>query len=181
MVKLRAYEKSKDVVQIEESIKISKYLDDVGCDAIEVSCGIIADGFWSSRGIFPFEIMKQDVRVKQLPKFILPVVKPILEKQMGSPKPYRLFNLDSAMKIKESVNIPVIVVGGIREIEDVEDIIQNEKCDYVSMAKPFIIEPNLVNKFKDKKQTKSRCIDWNYCLIGGEVRPLKCYYVKVSK
>ena len=54
---------------------------------------------------------------------------------MGSPKPYRLFNLDSAMKFKESVNIPVIVVGGI---------------------------------------------DCNYCLIGGEVRPLKYYYVKVS-
>ena len=53
LAKISAYEKSKDGMKIAEAIKISKYLEDVGCDAIEVSCGIVEDGFLSSRGDVP--------------------------------------------------------------------------------------------------------------------------------
>lgn len=49
------------------------------------------------------------------------------------------------------------------------------------MSRPFIIEPNIVNKFKEGKRSESRCINCNYCLIGGEEHPLKCYYGKLGK
>lgn len=49
------------------------------------------------------------------------------------------------------------------------------------MSRPFIIEPNIVNKFKEVKRSESRCINCNYCLIGGEEHPLKYYYGKLGK
>ena len=182
LAKINAYEKSYDGMTIEEAVKISKYLEAFGCHAIEVSCGIAEDGFWGIRGDFPFEIMAVDhYRMRSIPNIIKPFIKPILKKQFGSPKPYELYNLASAEKIKKQVDIPVIVVGGIRKIEDIQKIIEEGLCDFVSMSRPFIIEADIVNKFKEGKQTQSKCIHCNYCLIGGEERPLKCYYGKLGK
>lgn len=180
IAKINAYEKSKDGMNIDEAIKVSRYLEQSGCDGIEVSSGIAEDGFWIFRGEFPYEIMKRDsFRIKKIPRVIRNSVKPLVKGQYGSPTPYGLYNLDSAEKIKKQVNIPVIVVGGVRKIDEIEKIIEDNKSDVVGMARPFIIEPNIVNKFKEGKQTESRCINCNYCIIGVEERPLRCYYGKI--
>lgn len=182
IAKINAYEKSNDGMNIEEAIKISKHLEDIGCDAIDVSCGIAEDGFWTTRGEFPFEIMSHDnYRIKKIPGIFREIAKPLIKKKFESPKPYELYNLDSAEKIKNKVNIPVIVVGGIRKIDEIKEIIEGNKGDVVAMSRPFIIEPNIVNKFKEGKQAESRCINCNYCIIGVEERPLKCYYGKLPK
>lgn len=181
LAKINAYEKSADGMQLEEAIVIAKYLEKYGCDAIEVSNGIIEDGFWFSRGDFPFNIIVEDnFRLKHIPVFLRPLIKPVLEKQLQSPQPYSLFNLNSAEQIRKAVNIPVIVVGGIRKLSEIRDIIENDRCDFVSMAKPLIIEPNLVQKFKTGAQMESKCINCNYCVIGIEARPLKCYYGRTN-
>lgn len=180
LAKINAYEKSEDGVKIEEAVKVSQYLEEFGCDAIEVSCGITEEGLLTIRGDFPFEIIAADnFRIKNLPGILKPLIKPVLKKQLAAPRPYELYNLDSAKEIKRHVGIPVIVVGGIRKIEDIRDIIENNKCDFVSMSRPFIIEPNIVSKFKEGIQTESKCINCNYCQIGIEERPFKCYYGKI--
>jgi 2,4-dienoyl-CoA reductase-like NADH-dependent reductase (Old Yellow Enzyme family) len=58
-------------------------------------------------------------------------------------------------------------------------VAQNKKFNIISMARPFIIEPDLVNKFKAGKQTKSKCIQYNFCIIGDENGSLRCSYGKV--
>lgn len=95
-------------------------------------------------------------------------------------KPYRLFNVSAAGDIKKHVDIPVIVVGGIRSLEEMSSILENGQSDYVSLCRPFIIEPSLVNKLKDGKQKESKCIDCAYCLLGVANRPLRCYYGKIN-
>ena len=62
---------------------------------------------------------------------------------MKQPKPLLKYNLDAATRIKEAVSIPVIVVGGINNMDDVNDIFKNKKMDFVSMCRPFIIEPDI--------------------------------------
>jgi 2,4-dienoyl-CoA reductase-like NADH-dependent reductase (Old Yellow Enzyme family) len=49
----------------------------------------------------------------------------------------------------------------------------------VSLCRPFILESDLVNKFKTGKQTQSKCIQCNFCIIGSESGPLRCYYGKL--
>lgn len=53
LAKINAYEKSADGMRIDEAAKIAKMLEENGCDAIEVSSGIVEDGFWFARGEFP--------------------------------------------------------------------------------------------------------------------------------
>lgn len=85
------------------------------------------------------------------------------------------------MEIRKNVNVPIIVVGGITDLSQIEDIIDNNKCDFVSMARPFIIEPTIVKKMKEGKQTKSKCIQCNFCILGVEYEPLRCYFGKVPQ
>ncbi|EGW38821.1 NADH:flavin oxidoreductase [Desulfosporosinus sp. OT] len=180
IAKINGYEKSKDGITLEEAVLIAKCLEKSKCDGIEVSCGIAEEGFMALRGDFPFAmIAKHNHLMKRIPKILYPVVKPVLKYSFASPEPRYLYNVNSAKKIKENVKIPVIVVGGIRKLKDIEDIINNEQSDFVSMSRPFIIEPNIVKKFMEGKQQQSKCINCNYCQIGIERNPLKCYYGKI--
>ncbi len=177
LVKVNAYERSNDGMKIEEAIKISRFLEQSGCDAIEVSCGIAEEGFITARGDIPYNmVFKCNFKMKKLPKPLHPLLKPVLKLTMSSPKPYFLYNLGSAEEIRRHVKIPVVVVGGIRSIEDIKSIIEQDRCDFVSMSRPFIIEPDIVKKFKEHKSNQSKCINCNYCMIGAEEQPLKYYY-----
>lgn len=181
LVKINAYDGRKNGMRIDEAVLIAVMLEQSGCGAIEVSCGSFEDGFYPIRNEkMPLEaIMEYNFRYKNLPKAIKAVAKPFVPVFMKQPKPLLKYNLEAAIRIKKEVAIPVIVVGGINNIDDIHDIINNRNIDFVSMSRPFIIEPNIVNKFREGKQTKSKCIMCNYCVIIAEERPLKCYAGKL--
>ena len=92
----------------------------------------------------------------------------------------RKYNVPAAKALKEVVNIPVIAVGGIHDLADIESTICEDGIDFVSMCRPLILEPGLVNKKKKKKAKEVKCLSCNYCLIGLYDAPLRCYYGKCS-
>ena len=80
--------------------------------------------------------------------------------------------------IKKNVKIPIIVVGGIHKVSDMETIIKDGKADFVSMCRPFICEPDLVAKLK-KGQKEAKCLMCNYCGLIIEKEPTGCLYGKI--
>ena len=183
LVKMNAYDGRKNGMRTEEAALIAQMLETSGCAAMEVSCGFIEDGLYTMRGEkLPAEaVMEYNFKFKNLPAFVRKVAIPIARTFVKQPKPLLKYNLDAAIQIKKAVNIPVIVVGGIHSIDDINDIIENRNIDFVSMSRPFIIEPEIVSKFKKGIQTKSKCIMCNYCAIITEEQPLKCYYGMLPK
>jgi 2,4-dienoyl-CoA reductase-like NADH-dependent reductase (Old Yellow Enzyme family) len=180
IVKINGYETLKHGMSITESVKMAKLLEQVGCNGIEVSNGTIKAGLATMRGSVPWEmIVAQNDRLNKLPRFVKNIIGMIAEKAFPQPQPKNLYNLDAATAIKKAVNIPVIVVGGISNMNDIENVINMNQSDLVSMCRPFILESDLVNKFKTGKQTQSKCIQCNFCIIGVEKAPLRCYYGKV--
>jgi 2,4-dienoyl-CoA reductase-like NADH-dependent reductase (Old Yellow Enzyme family) len=179
IVKLNGYETLKNGMTIDESVKIAKLLEQVGCYGIEVSNGTMKAGLSIMRGEVPWGIIvEHDKRLRKMPEFIKKSLGIVVKRIVPQPKLKVMYNLEAAMKIKQSVKIPVIVVGGITKLEEIEEIINNDKCDAVSMSRPFILESDLVNKFKTGKQTQAKCMQCNYCAIGTEIGPLRCYYGK---
>lgn len=183
LVKLNAYDGRKDGMRVEEAVKIALMLENSGCAAIEVSCGTVEDGLYTLRGKqLPVDAaMNYSFKYKSIPGFIKTIIKPVLKTVMKQPKPLLKYNLDAATTIKNVVSIPVIVVGGINSAEDVKMIIENKNLDFVSMSRPFIIEPDIANKFSTGNQTKSKCIMCNYCIVLAEDKPLKCHYGKLPQ
>jgi 2,4-dienoyl-CoA reductase-like NADH-dependent reductase (Old Yellow Enzyme family) len=182
LVKMNAHDGRKNGMKIDESVKIAQMLEQSGCAAIEVSCGVFEDGLYTMRGEkLPADAaMKYTFKYKKLPKLVKVIAKPLLTAFMKQPKPLLNYNLEAAIQIKKSVKVPVIVVGGINNIDDINRIINDHSMDFVSLSRPFIIEPNIVAKFRQGTQTVSKCIMCNYCAIIGEEKPLKCHYGKLQ-
>ena len=182
LAKISAYDGDEGGMRLEESVRLAGLFQSAGCDALEVSCGGIDDGLNAVRTpSVPAEALVELIPWYQsLPapgKAELKKAIPIL---VNMHTPLHNYNIEAATEIKKHVDIPVIVVGGIRTLEDIEDIIREQKADYVAMCRPLIIEPNLVAKFKLGKRWKSRCIDCGYCLPGVVGGQLRCYHGKLK-
>lgn len=180
IVKISAEEKDRDGITPDIAVKTAKLLEEAGVDGIEVSCGRASEGFNMSRGGFPYAMMCADnFRFEGFHKAIFPLLKPFMKALFKSPQPIFNYNVDAAGSIKNAVSIPVIVCGGIRTAVDIASILNTGKADFVSLSRPLILEPNLVNKLKNGEQTAARCINCNFCLMGAERRPLRCYFGKL--
>ncbi|MFC1835052.1 NADH:flavin oxidoreductase, partial [Thermodesulfobacteriota bacterium] len=70
---------------------------------------------------------------------------------------------DLAERFKESVKVPIITVGGIRSPKVINDILSDGRADYVAMCRPFVREPDLINRWKSGDLARATCISCNGC------------------
>ena len=81
-------------------------------------------------------------------------------------------------KIREAIpNLTLIIVDGIRSKEVMETIINKNVADLISMSKPFVNEPDLVNLLNEG-QERASCIDCGKCLSKENFAKtmLRCFY-----
>lgn len=67
-------------------------------------------------------------------------------------------------RVKQAVDVPSMMVGGLRSPELMEEIIKNREADFISLSRPLIREPDLVSRWKSGSREKSACISCNKCL-----------------
>lgn len=68
-----------------------------------------------------------------------------------------------AAAIAEEIDIPVISVGGHREIGKLTDLVNQTNIQYISMCRPFIREPGLIQRWMDGDTAPARCISCTKC------------------
>ena len=68
-----------------------------------------------------------------------------------------------AAKVSEEVSCPVIVVGGFRSFDTMENVLNNTKIELISLSRPLLREPDLPNKMKADPFVISKCISCNRC------------------
>ena len=71
---------------------------------------------------------------------------------------------DWCREIKNRVNVPVMVVGGLKTFDLMEEMVQNKEADFVSLCRAFIRQPGLVNAWKTGNRNRATCISCNKCL-----------------
>ncbi len=181
-VKFSAYESKRKGIKIEESIKIAHLLQESGVDCIEVSCGGVGEGGFNSVRVteIPVDAAVEMVPfLKDLPSIAKSTAKLAMPFIYKTFEPINNYNIAASETIKSEIDIPVIVCGGIRNIDDIKSIINKKQADFVSMSRPFICEPGIVKKFKLGKQKESRCINCGYCLFGCMSSPVRCFCGKL--
>ncbi len=183
-IKLSAEDNRKGGMNINSSVEICKRLEKAGCDVIEVSCGTVQDGMNTMRSkLMPMDaVFKYREPCASFPKILRKIALPaanLINPLIKQPQPLENFNVENASVIKKSVSIPIIVVGGIYNVSDMEKFISEGKADFVSMCRPFICEPDLAKKLANG-QTRAKCIMCNCCGLVIEKEPTKCIYGKVK-
>lgn len=137
LIKLNASDNLDDGLTIDDAVYAARKLAEAGIDAIEVSAGTPASG------------EESPARLK--------INKPEAE----------AYNLDLARRIKEAVSCPVMVVGGFRSYEVAEAAVSGAGMDYIAMARPFIREPDLANRWLQGDRSPAKCISCNKCFKPG--------------
>lgn len=69
----------------------------------------------------------------------------------------------AAMSLAALVDVPVVLVGGLRSIEKIYQILEETHIQYVSLSRPLVREPNLIQRWLDGDTRPSLCVSCNTC------------------
>ena len=130
---------------IETFPQLARQVQDAGVDAIEIS-----GGMWDCL-----------VRSEEQLGF-RPVPAPESHTRIRAPQKQSYF-LEYAEHL--DVQVPVILVGGNRDVERLEEIIHHGKVDLISLCRPLISEPHLPRRWLEGAgKSTADCISCNSCL-----------------
>lgn len=66
-------------------------------------------------------------------------------------------------KVSREVQVPVILGGGMSDMNRINRLINNTSIDFVSMYRPFIRNPQFLTEWKNNKSFESECRTCNNC------------------
>ena len=116
-----------------DSIAACKLLADSGLDAVELSGGTLTSGKFS------------------------PSRSGIVDETREA------YFQDAGRALKKEISIPVILVGGVRSMNVAENMVKTGAADFLSMSRPLIREPGLINRWKSGDRRPALCKSDNLC------------------
>lgn len=143
-------------MDIKETTRSAEILEKIGFAAIETS-----GGMW--------EAVTQSQEELGWPPVILPESRTEIRS-----KDQEAYFLPAAKTLKEAINCPIILVGGLRSFDRIEQILESGSADFISLSRPLIRQPDLPNLWLSGfGPNRAECISCNACLpIGAE--PIRC-------
>ncbi len=78
-----------------------------------------------------------------------------------------------ARAARKVVGCPVILVGGLKSIEVITEVLESGDADLVALGRPLIREPHLPLEWLDGRQGPAECISCNRCALYKD-RVLRC-------
>jgi 2,4-dienoyl-CoA reductase-like NADH-dependent reductase (Old Yellow Enzyme family) len=153
--------------------KYAKLLAELGIDAVEVSCGATNYSYMNMcRGDVPTAEI-----VQGLSWWEKPIGKMMIGRLEGNYNLEEGYNLEAARMIKPVLgDTPLILVGGMRTVSHMEDILEKNYADVIAMSRPFIREPFLAKKIEEGKMEKVSCVSCNRCMAAVVNNiPVYCY------
>ena len=76
----------------------------------------------------------------------------------------RTYYHDAATTLASELKCAVIQTGGNREFATLEEQLNDSDIAYFGFARPFMSEPDFVNKYQRGEIQKPRCLSCNFCL-----------------
>ncbi len=152
LLKVNSQDYVENGLNINDMVSVSEMLQNEGIDAIELSGGTIH----ADRSHVPVRAGKLDSEDKEV------------------------YYREAAKAYKEKIKVPLILVGGIRSFNVADKLVNDETTDYVSLSRPLIREPDLINRWKSGDNGKATCISCNACFKPG-VKGQGIYCVALEK
>ncbi len=133
LIKINSEDYIDNGLSLEDSIAASKLLTDAGIDAIELSGGTLSSGKLSPS--------RSGINKEEKEAYFK----------------------EAAAAYKKTMDVPLILVGGMRSLNVAEKIINSGIADYISMCRPFIREPGLIKRWQSGDTSPAKCKSDNLC------------------
>jgi 2,4-dienoyl-CoA reductase-like NADH-dependent reductase (Old Yellow Enzyme family) len=146
-----------------ESIIQAAQLERLGLDGLEVSCGVMADSYGTS-SCRPYAGVDRRQAARDH----------LYHRLLSKPVPEAYF-LPYARAVKKKVQIPIILVGGLRSTMRMVQVLADGDADFVAMSRPFVREPDLVQLIQQGQRKITACTSCNLCLLHSGLDPLQCW------
>jgi 2,4-dienoyl-CoA reductase-like NADH-dependent reductase (Old Yellow Enzyme family) len=145
LIKVNATDYVEGGIDIDTFPALAVELQRIGIDAIEVS-----GGMWEC-------LVRDEAELG-----FRPVPAPESHTRINQPEKQSYF-LEYAERL--DLQIPVILVGGNRDADRLEAILQTGKVDFVALCRPLIHEPDLPNRWREGHGSSATgCISCNACI-----------------
>ena len=141
LVKMNGRDDIDNGLSLEDSLLVGRMLAQGGIDAIELSGGFLTGG----------KLSPSRTRIDSEEK--------------------EAYFRQEAKTMRVQAGVPLILVGGNRSFRMADGIVSDGIADYISMCRPLIREPGLINRWKSGNLAKSACISDNQCFgpaMAGE-------------
>ena len=69
----------------------------------------------------------------------------------------------AAMSLAALVDVPVVLVGGLRSMEKINQFLGEGSIEYISLSRPLVREPNLIQRWQQGDTAPSLCVSCNTC------------------
>jgi 2,4-dienoyl-CoA reductase-like NADH-dependent reductase (Old Yellow Enzyme family) len=141
LVKLNSQDFLEGGLILEDSVRIGRWLQEDGIDAIELSGGTLKSG--------PLSPSRSGITSEEKEAYFT----------------------EGAKAFKKKVTVPILLVGGIRSWPVAERILEQGIADYISMSRPFIREPGLIRRWQSGDLRPALCLSDNQCFgpaMAGE-------------
>lgn len=65
--------------------------------------------------------------------------------------------------ISDDVNLPIITVGGLTDINAIEELADNSNIQYFALSRPLLSEPHLIKRWKEGDRDPAECETCSKC------------------
>ena len=179
LVKVSASDDYFTIFTNKQYANLIRFLDHEKVDGIEISYGTMDNALNIFRGDIPLKAVLKHNPVFQTNNGIRRMLHNALLYCLMRVKlkAYTAaYNLEYAKLAKTLTDIPIISVGGFRKGAEMKVCIENGFVDFISLCRPFICEPNLVEKLEQDGDYIAKCVNCNLCAIMCDSeQPTRCY------
>lgn len=143
MIKLGVQDSFPGGLEIEEGRKAAQILADLGFDALEISSGARGRGWQETEFRTGIKKVEQEAYYREW-----------------------------SGRIRPAVKVPLMLAGGLRTFDLMEEIVRQGEADLVALSRPLIREPDLIRRWQSGDRGPSACISCNQCvqaLVAGRM------------
>jgi 2,4-dienoyl-CoA reductase-like NADH-dependent reductase (Old Yellow Enzyme family) len=170
LVKVNLRDGFRTGLDLDESVEIAKRYEAEGVDALVLSGGFMTrTPIYVMRGDVPYRELRRD-----LPGLGHKLTALLFGRLLVRKVPFtEAYFLEDALHVRKETRIPLVLVGGLRRLEQMEHVV-GRGFEFLAMARPFILEPDLVRKFETGAAVEARCVPCNKCLASVARGSVRC-------
>jgi 2,4-dienoyl-CoA reductase-like NADH-dependent reductase (Old Yellow Enzyme family) len=147
-------------LQVEESIEVARLLEaDGALDAIELTGGSSLQN--------PMFLFKGDVPLHELAAAMRQPMRTgmrLFGRRVMRSYPFgEAYFLPDALRFREALELPLVLLGGINRLDTVERAMA-AGFEFVAMGRALLIEPDLIDRMRSGQSSRGVCTHCNRCM-----------------